>query len=97
MQEVTFLNIGVIQQKMEDQTCVDESKLQQLEQKILNQVMEVSKSMIESFKFQLICDLKVTNEQQKKTLSNLKEFREKNWDKTVSKKEAYEKYINLYH
>ena len=76
---------------------MDESKLQQLEQKILNQVMEVSKSTIESFKFRLIYDLKVTNEQQKKTLSNLKKFREKNWDKAVSRKEAYEKYINLYH
>ena len=81
---------------MANQICLDETNFKQLEQQILHQVMEVSKSILETFKFKMIYDLKVTPEQKKKTLANLKEFREKNWDKTVSRKEAYEKYVNLY-
>jgi len=68
----------------------------QLEQQILNQVMEVSKSMIESFKFRLIYGTKITPEQSQQTLKALQEFRAKNWDKSVSRKEAYKKYVNLY-
>ncbi len=68
----------------------------EMEKRLLDQVMEVSKSILETFKFKMIYDLKVTPEQKKKTLAHLQEFREKNWDKTVSRKEAYEKYVSLY-
>ena len=81
---------------MANQICLDETNFKQLEQQILNQVMEVSKAILETFKFKMIYDLKVTPEQKKKTLAHLQEFREKNWDKNVSRKEAYEKYANLY-
>jgi hypothetical protein len=40
--------------------------------------------------------MKVTPEQNQKTLKALQEFREKHWDKYVSRKEAYQKYLNLY-
>jgi len=76
--------------------CLDESRFKQLEQDILSQVMEMSKAMLETFKFRLIYGAKVTPEQSRKTLKVLQEFREKNWDNTVSRKEAYQKYINLY-
>jgi len=81
---------------MTNQICLDEMNFKQLEQQILNQVMEVSKSMIESFKFRLIYGTKITPEQSQQTLKALQEFRAKNWDKSVSRKEAYKKYVNLY-
>ena len=81
---------------MVEQVCLDESCFKQLEQDILNQVMEVSKSILETFRFRMIYDLKVSSEQKKKTLTHIKEFQEKNWDRTLSRKEAYEKYVNLY-
>ena len=81
---------------MAEQICLDESRFKQLEQDILNQVMEVSKSILETLRFRMIYDLKVSPEQKKKTLTHIKEFQEKNWDKTSSRKEAYEKYVNLY-
>ena len=81
---------------MTNQICLDEMNFKQLEQQILNQVMEVSKSMIESFKFRLIYGTKITPEQSQQTLKALQEFTAKNWDKSVSRKEAYKKYVNLY-
>ena len=81
---------------MVNQICLDEPRFKKLEQDILNQVMEVSKSMLETFKFRLIYGMKVTPKQSQKTLKALQEFREKHWDKSVSRKEAYKKYVNLY-
>ena len=81
---------------MTDQICLDETAFKQMEERILSQITDVSKAILETFKFKMIYDLKVTPEQKKKTLTHLKEFQEKNWDKTVSRKEAYEKYVNLY-
>ncbi len=75
---------------------MDESRFKQLEEDILNQVMEVSKSILEVFKFKLIYDLKVSPEQKRKTLADVKEFSVKHWDKSLSRKKAYEKYVNLY-
>ncbi len=65
---------------MATQICLDEPRFKQLEQDILNQVMEVSKAILETFKFKMIYDLKVTPEQKKKTLAHIQEFRDKNWD-----------------
>ena len=81
---------------MVNQICLDEPRFKQLEEDILNQVMEVSKSILETLRFRVIYDLKVSPEQKKKTLTHIKEFQEKNWDKTLTRKEAYEKYVNLY-
>ncbi len=79
-----------------EQITLDKSNFERMERDVLNQVMEVSKSMIESFKFRLIYGTKVTTEQSQKTLKALQDFRTKNWDKAVSRKEAYNKYVNLY-
>jgi len=81
---------------MVKQICLDEANFKQLEQQILNQVMEVSKSMLETFKFRLIYGTKVTPEQSQRTLKALQDFRIKNWDNSVNRKEAYQKYVNLY-
>ena len=77
---------------MTNQICLNESNFKQLEQQILNQIMEVSKSMLETFKFRLIYGTKITSEQNQQTLKALQDFRVKNWDKSVNKKEAYQKY-----
>ena len=81
---------------MTEQMSADIQHFNEMEKHLLDQVMEVSKSILETFKLKMIYDSKVTPEQKKKTLAHLKEFQEKNWDKTVSRKEAYEKYVNLY-
>lgn len=81
---------------MATQTCIDETRFKEMEKHILNQVMDVSKSMIESFKFRMIYGMKISEEQNQRTIKSLQEFRAKNWDKSMSKKEAYKKYISLY-
>jgi len=81
---------------MAEQVSVNLEHFNRMEKHLLDQVMEVSKSLIESFKFKLIYGTKVTPEQNQQTLKALQEFRAKNWDKSVSRKEAYKKYIHLY-
>ena len=81
---------------MAEQTSVNLKHFNEMEKNLLDQVMEVSKSMIESFKFRLIYDTKVTPEQSQQTIKALQDFRAKNWDKLLSRKEAYKKYVNLY-
>ena len=81
---------------MAQRITLDESHFKQLEEQVLHQVMEVSKSILETFKFKMVYDGNVTPEQKKRTLAHLREFREKNWNKKLSRKEAYEKYVNLY-
>lgn len=78
------------------QVALNEKNFNEMEKRLLYQVMEVSKSMIESFKFRLIYGLKVTPEQNQQTLKALHKFRAKNWDNSVSRKEAYKKYMALY-
>lgn len=68
----------------------------EIEKRLLDQVMEVSTAILETFKFKMIYDSKVSLEQKKKTLAHIQEFQEKNWDKTISRKEAYKKYVDLY-
>lgn len=72
-----------------------QEKFDKMESDILKQVTNVSKSLIETFKFRMIYGAKVSQKQNQKTLKALKEFREQNWDKTLSTKEAYKKYIAL--
>ncbi len=72
---------------------MDEQNFNQMEQRVLDQVMAMSKSMIESFKFRLIYGTKITDEQNQKTLKALQDFRQKNWDSSSNKKEAYKKYL----
>ena len=81
---------------MGNKVCLDESEFKQMEERLLSQITDISKAILETFKFKMIYDSKVTPEQKKKTLANIQEFREKNWDKTISRKEAYEKYVDLY-
>ncbi|MDP3734656.1 MAG: hypothetical protein Q8R37_05495 [Nanoarchaeota archaeon] len=81
---------------MAEQMTLDESHFKRMEKELLDQVMNVSKAMIETFKFRLIYGTKVTSEQNTKTLKALQEFRSKNWNKNVRKNEAYKQYLNTY-
>jgi len=81
---------------MAEQVSLNESQFKQLEKDLLDQVMIVSKAMIETFKFRLIYDQKVTAEQKNKTLKALQDFRSKNWNKNIDRNEAYEKYLKAY-
>ncbi|MBS3137774.1 hypothetical protein J4232_05040 [Candidatus Woesearchaeota archaeon] len=81
---------------MPTQITLDENKYNEMEKHLLDQIMEVSKSMLETFKFGLIYGTKVTSEQSQKTIKSIQEFRSKNWDSSVNRKEAYKKYVNLY-
>ncbi|MBS3139340.1 hypothetical protein J4207_06575 [Candidatus Woesearchaeota archaeon] len=80
---------------MTQQMIVNESQFKQLEKDLLSQVMDVSKAMIETFKFKLIYGTKITEEQNTKTLRALQDFRSKSWNKNVSRNEAYKQYLNM--
>ena len=81
---------------MKQEMCMDEESFKEMEKGILNEVMNTSKSMIETFKFKMLFGTQVTQKQNEKTLNDLNEFRAKNWDKSINKEEAYKKYLNLY-
>lgn len=81
---------------MDTQICLNKANFERMEKQLLTQVIEVSKSMIEAFKFRMIYGMKITKEQNQKTLRALHNFRTKNWNKSVSRKEAYKKYMSLY-
>ena len=81
---------------MERPITMNKETFHEMENNIMNQVTEVSKSIIETFKFKVLYDLKVSPKQSKKSLKELKKFRAKNWDSKISRDEAYKKYLNLY-
>ena len=81
---------------MQEQVNMEKMNFQKMENQLLNQIMEVSKSMIETFKFRMIYGTKVSKEQNNNTLKNLKQFRSQNWDSKSSRNEAYKKYLKLY-
>ena len=74
----------------------DDEKFNQMKKEILEEVMNNSKSMIETFKFRMIYGLNVKKDKMSKTLNGLNKFRKKNWDSKLSRTEAYKKYLNLY-
>ncbi len=61
------------------------------EERVLNEVMAMSKALIESFKFQLRYYSKVSEEQEKKTLLFLEKYRNNNWKLALSKAKGNKK------
>ncbi len=78
------------------QNVLSETQFDKMEKNIITQVTDISKALIETFKFRMLYDAKVSKKQNQKTIKALKEFREKNWDKKLSRPEAYKKYMALY-
>ena len=65
---------------------------------ILNQVMATSKSLIETFKFNIIYNSKVSEKQEKETAKAVKDYRNENWNKALKeakwdKDKAYKLYL----
>jgi len=58
--------------------------------------VEAAKSLIESLNFKMICENGVSKKHNKRTLAGLREFRAGNWDKKLSRDEAYKKYMSSY-
>lgn len=81
---------------MSKQICLNQENFQEIEKDILDKVMTVSKSMIETFKFKMIYGTQISSELNEKTIKGLKKFRTKNWDNKLNKDKAYKKYLNLY-
>ena len=81
---------------MTELMSLNEKNFNDMEKRLLDQVMEVSKSLIESFKFSLIYGLKITPEQNQQTIRALQDFRTKHWDTSINRKEAYKKYLHLF-
>jgi hypothetical protein len=61
------------------------------EERVLDEVMAMSKALIESFKFQMRYYSRVSEEQEKKTLLFLKKYRENNWKMALSKAKGNKK------
>lgn len=61
------------------------------EESMLDEVMAMSKALIESFKFQIRYYSKVSEEQEKKTLLFLKKYRKNNWKMALSKAKGNKK------
>lgn len=86
----------VAYQKMEQKIEIDKKSFDQIEKNVLKEVMNISKSILETFKFNMIYSLKIKPSSTNKTLIALKEFREKNWDNRLDRNKAYKKYLSLY-
>ncbi|MFH1065149.1 MAG: hypothetical protein V1734_01435 [Nanoarchaeota archaeon] len=81
---------------MAGQIMITQKKFDKMESDILKQVTNVSKSLIETFKFRMIYGTKVSPKQNQATLNSLKKYRVANWDKSLNRKEAYNKYVKIY-
>lgn len=69
-----------------------------MEKNILNELMTISKSLIETFKFNLIYHSKVSEKQEKETAKAVKNYRSKYWTKALkeangNKNKAYKIYL----
>lgn len=81
---------------MDQKFKFDEKNFNQMESEILKEVLNTSKSIIETFKFRMIYGSSINPSKAKKTLTGLKKFRKENWDTKLVRNEAYKKYLNLY-
>lgn len=69
-----------------------------MEKDILNQVMATSKSLIETFKFNMIYNSKVSEKHEKGTAKAVKDYRNENWNNALKESKgdenkAYQLYL----
>jgi len=57
----------------------------QSEAQILNTVLNLSKNMMETIKFNMIYSMGVSSEQEERTSNDIKKLRAKNWPKALKK------------
>lgn len=76
------------------EVCLDQETFQRMEKNVLDQVMNTSKALLETFKFSMIYGTHV--KQNKENVEALKQFRAK-YAKNIGKDPAvYKKYIEMY-
>ncbi|MBS3132663.1 hypothetical protein J4470_00850 [Candidatus Woesearchaeota archaeon] len=61
------------------------------EEKVLGEVMAASKALLESFKFSIRYHSRVSEEQEKRTETVLKKYRNENWKRALSKAKGNKK------
>jgi len=81
-----------------DNTMPNIQNFDKMEKNILNEVVNISKSLIETFKFNVIYHSKVSEKQEEETASAVKGYREKYWNKALkeakgNKDKAYKIYL----
>jgi len=81
-----------------DKTMPNIQNFDKMEKNVLNEVMAISKSLIETFKFNIIYHSKVSEKQEKETAKAIKDYRNKNWNKSLKeangdKNKAYKIYL----
>ena len=64
----------------ETATIVDRSLLDQVESKILSEITEMTKSLLHTFKFQMIYHARVLQQTEAKTVAAVKAYRKENKD-----------------
>ncbi|MDO8642169.1 MAG: hypothetical protein Q7R76_01080 [Candidatus Woesearchaeota archaeon] len=79
---------------MKTEFMQETKRFQEFEDKALSQVMEVSKRLLETFRFRRFYDLSVSEEINKKTLEGIREFRNKN-KISLDDRESYQRYLKL--
>lgn len=81
-----------------DKTMPNIQNFDKMEKNVLNEVMTISKSLIETFKFNIIYHSKVSEKQEKETAKAVMDYRNKNWNKALKeangdKNKAYKIYM----
>lgn len=76
------------------EVCLDQETFQKMEKNVLDQVMNTSKSLLETFKFSMLYGTHVT--QNKENVEALKQFRAKHAKNIGKDAVAYKKYLEMY-
>ncbi len=78
------------------EVCLDQETFQKMEKNVLDQVMNTSKALLETFKFSMLYGTNITEKQNKENIEALKQFRAKHAKNIGSDLVAYKKYIETY-
>jgi len=84
--------------KLFQENDMKQENFEKMENEILNEVVGVSKSLIDAFKFHFVYHSVVSEEQEKRTSEAVKNYRNKFWNEALkkakgNKDKAYEIYI----
>ena len=78
------------------EVCLDQETFQKMEKNVLDQVMNTSKALLETFKFSMLYGTRVTEKQNKENIEALKQLRTKQAKNIGTDPVAYKKYIETY-
>ena len=78
------------------EVCLDQETFQKMEKNVLDQVMNTSKALLETFKFSMLYGTNITEKQNKENIEALKQFRAKHAKNITKDQSAYKKYLDMY-